>query len=320
VADLHVLPPGIYVVRATVKSGEETLGTLRRTFAVASTLPVITAGAGPSATVIGRMAPAAGSIRAVGAVRPFALEQVLAPKILGGFLDRVAARPDAGAPGVRDLIERARTSPLADLVVPDALSADAPVAAFLKGLNLLALKQFNPAAEAFRSAMRVSTDFFPAMVYLGACYAAGGRDKEAAGAWRTALIEEGDTVALHQLLGDALLREGQRDQALEAVSGALARWPNDEALKRQFAVAALVAGKYQEGLQSVDELVAAHAEDEPSLSLALLTLYEAFESDRPIAGIEQDRARMIRLADAYRAKGGPSLALVDVWVAAAGRK
>jgi hypothetical protein len=42
--------------------------------------------------------------------------------------------------------------------------------------------------------------------------------------------------------------------------------------------------------------------------------------DRPIQSVEEDRRRMIRLADAYRARGGPSLALVDTWVAAAARK
>ena len=54
-------------------------------------------------------------------------------------------------------------------------------------------------------------------------------------------------------------------------------------------------------------------------ALALLVLYEAFDSRQPIESVDQDRTRMIRLADAYRARGGPSLALVDTWVAAATR-
>ncbi|MEO8077348.1 MAG: VWA domain-containing protein [Acidobacteriota bacterium] len=320
VTDVRVLPPGTYVVRATVKSGGDPVGDLRRTLAVTSAVPIARADGSAAETVVGRTAPAAASIRTVGAVRPFRFDQVLAPKILNAFLDRVAARPDSAAPGIHDLLERARAGSLGDLIVPQSVAADAPVAAFVRGLSLLSQKQLDPAAEAFRSAIRVSADFYPAMVYLGACYAAGGHDKEAAAAWRTALIKEGETVAVHQLLADALLRQGQRDLAFEAVSGALARWPQDEDLKRQFAVAALVAGKYAEGLQAVDELIAAHADDEPSLSLALLTLYEAFESDRPVGSIEQDRARMVRLADAYRARGGPSLALVDAWVAAAAPK
>jgi hypothetical protein len=158
------------------------------------------------------------------------------------------------------------------------------------------------------------------MVYLGACYAAGGNDKEAAGAWRTALIREGDAVALHVLLTDALLRQDKGDLALQAVDGARARWPEDEGLKRRFVVASLLSGRRAEGLRAVDELVAKHAEDEPILSLALLVLYDAFVSGQPIDDVEQDHARMIRFADAYRVRGGPSLALVDTWVAAAKKK
>jgi hypothetical protein len=33
----------------------------------------------------------------------------------------------------------------------------------------------------------------------------------------------------------------------------------------------------------------------------------------PIETVEKDRARMLRLADRYRAVGGPSIALVDAW-------
>ena len=55
-------------------------------------------------------------------------------------------------------------------------------------------------------------------------------------------------------------------------------------------------------------------DEEPMLTLALLVLYEAFENGRPIESVEQDRARMLRLADQYRSRGGPSLALVETWV------
>jgi tetratricopeptide (TPR) repeat protein len=235
------------------------------------------------------------------------------------FLDRVAARADAASPAVRELLERARTAGPASLAVPDASGDETAVAAFVRGLSLLAQKKLDPAASAFRSAMR-DPDFYPAMVYLGACYAAGGNDKEAAGAWRTALIREGDAVSLHVLLADALLRQDRGDLALQTVDGARARWPQDDALKRRFVVAALMSGKQAEGLRAVDELLEANAADEPSLALGLLALYDAFMGDRPIESVDEDRRRMIRLADAYRARGGPSLALVDTWVAAAARK
>ena len=57
--------------------------------------------------------------------------------------------------------------------------------------------------------------------------------------------------------------------------------------------------------------------DLSALAAGLLVLYEAFRSGRPIETEDKDRARMGKLAGAYRATGGPSMALVDTWLAAA---
>jgi VWFA-related protein len=323
VTDMRVLPPGAYIVRARVTSGTETVSVneMRRAFSVIAAPRVMAESTAASTTVAGRPAlPRPVARLPVVAVSPFALDQVLSPPVLGVFLDRVAARSDASSPAIRALLERARTTGVGGLEVTDAQADEAPVAAFLKGLTLLSQNKPDPAAAQFRSAMRGSADFYPAMVYLGACYAAGGKDKEAAGAWRTALIREGDAVALHTMLADALLRQGRGDLAVDDLRTARARWPEDQGLKRRFAVAALLAGQQAEGLQALDELVEKRADDEPALALGLLNLYEAFESRRPIESVDQDRARMVRLADAYRTRGGPSLALIDTWIAAATRK
>lgn len=168
--------------------------------------------------------------------------------------------------------------------------------------------------------MRAGADFYPAMVYLGACFAAGGKDKEAAGAWRTALIREGDKVSLHVMLADALLRTGRGDLAMQALARARDRWPADEDLTRRYAAAAVAAGLYAEGLKVVDDLIERKADDEPVLALALLVLYDAFVSGRPVDSADRDRAQMTKFAAAYRTRGGPSLALVDTWVAAASKR
>jgi hypothetical protein len=323
VTDMRVLPPGPYIVRAKVTSGTEsaTVREMRRAFAVTAAPRAVAEAGAPSTTVTGHPAVARPAGRLpVAAVSPFALDQVLAPPVLGVFLDRVATRSDASSPAMRALLERARTTGVGGLEVSDAQADEAPVAAFLKGLTLLSQNKPEPAAAQFRNAMRGSADFYPAMVYLGACYAAGGKDKEAAGAWRTALIREGDAVALHAMLADAFLRQGRGDLAVDDLGTARARWPEDQGLKRRFAVAALLAGQHAEGLQALDELIEKRADDEPGLALGILTLYEAFENRRPVETVDQDRARMMRLADAYRSRGGPSLALIDTWVAAATTK
>jgi VWFA-related protein len=317
VADMRVLPPGEYVVRARIRAGDETVGELRRWFAISAASVPATMAAGGEPAMAGAPPPAPISARAIGAVRPFAPEHVLAPQVLGGFLDGLAARPDAASPGVRDLIAQARTEGVARLSVSAGLAAESPVAAFLRGLTYFSAGQFNAAATVFRDVLRASPDLFPAMVYLGACYAASGRDREAAGAWQTALIREGETVAVHALLADALLREGSGARALQAVERARAKWPGDDAFARRFVVAALLGGKRAEGLRALDALLEQGVDvDEPTLALALLVLYESFEGREPIEGADAARARMARLADRYRARGGPSLALVEAWVAA----
>jgi VWFA-related protein len=320
VADVRVLPPGTYVARAKVMSGGGPLGEVRRAFTVAGP-PRVTVSAGAAATVAaGRTMPAAVAGRASAAAPSFAIEQVLAPAVLDVFLERVAARPDAASPMIRELVDRARSEGLGKLYVSDTLASQAPVAAFLRGLALLSQKKLEAAANAFRSAMRGSADFYPAMVYLGACYAAGGNDKDAAGAWRTALIKEGDAAPLHMLLIDALLRQGSGELAYQTVEGLRARWPEAEGLERRYVLAALLAGKHAEALRTLDAMIDRRADDDALLTVALLVLYDAFMTEHPIETVEQDRTRMIRLADLYRARNGESAALVDTWLEAAKKK
>jgi VWFA-related protein len=321
VAEVRLLPPGKYVARARVSSAGEPVGDLRRRFEVtgtANSVAATAAGSGNAAT--GR--PAANlAARAAGIVPPFAIAQVLAPPVLGVFLDRVAMRADSSSPEVRELLDRARATGVRALPVPDSVNKSKPApAAFLKGLALLSDGKLDAAANELRNAIRAAPDFYPAIVYLGACYAAGGKDHEAAGAWQTALIRLGDAVEVHALLADALLRDGRGDQAFHVLERAHARWPDDQALNRRFAAAAIAAGRYAEGLDQIDELVAGGGQDEPLLALGLLVLYESFANGHPVTSADADRARMMRLADVYRARGGPSLALVEMWLSAAAPK
>jgi predicted Zn-dependent protease len=154
------------------------------------------------------------------------------------------------------------------------------------------------------------------MVKQGACFAAGGKDQEAAGAWQTALIKEGDVPAVHLLLVDALLRLGKSSAAIDAIERARRRWPDDPAFKRRFIIAALAGGRQGEGMAALDALQPADADNEPALALALQVLYQAIVTSQPIESLDADRARMLRYAEMYRGLNGPSAALVDAWVAA----
>ena len=319
VNDMRELPPGAYVARARVKSGSEVIGEMRRPFTLkaASLSNTVAAAAGtPGGGSVAGASPAMrGTARLAATVPRFTVDHVLTPEVLGAFLDRVAARPDASSPMIRNLVRDARGN-IKELYVSDVLAAQSPVAAFLKGVSLLSQNKLEPAAASLRSAMRASPDIYPAMVYLGACYAAGGNDKEAAGAWRTAMIKEAEALPLHTLLADAFLRQENGGMALETLDKARSRWPSDDGIKRRFVLAAMLAGELADGLETLDDLVARKVEDEPSLAAGLIILYEAFRTAKPVATPEKDREQMIRLAEAYRVRGGPAIALIDTWLAA----
>ena len=134
----------------------------------------------------------------------FSTSTVLDAGFVAPLIDRLAARPDAG--GVRDALERAKAGPWPTDSAKGPLAA-APLAAhFVAGLGRLQAGDLEEAAQAFRAALKVAPDFAPALIYLGACYAAGAKDQEAAGAWQMALVRERTSPDLQRLAIEAWLR------------------------------------------------------------------------------------------------------------------
>jgi predicted Zn-dependent protease len=199
-----------------------------------------------------------------------------------------------------------------------SLAASPLAASFVSGLGRLQSGDLEGAANDFRSALRAAPDFAPAMVYLGACYAAGSKDKEAASAWQTALLRERDTPVVAALAIDAWLRVERHAAALALIKQARTRWPADQTFVRQQARALLADGKTREGL----EIVAGMADpDESLLFVSLATLYHDLREKKTVWDAAADRQRLRDLRAAYAKINGGSLALVDAWVAeiAAGR-
>ena len=206
----------------------------RRAFAVrGSAAPA--GGATTSAAALGALV---GDIS--GLVPRFTRDDVLASPLLARALDVLSSRARSDA--ARQAIARARagqhTAPEASL----ATRGDAATAAFLSGLadlaalpgpaadpsaRALARADLERAAQRFRDALRADADFLPAAVFLGACYALGGRDQDAAGAWQTALIGIDDDPRLFALIVDARLRAGDAAGAEDVAAEAEKRWPAD---------------------------------------------------------------------------------------------
>ena len=98
---------------------------------------------------------------------------MLRSPVLGFFLDQLKGTKVAASitPAVED-VRGGKFEEAASIL--DKSGDDQLAAAFLKGLVLLSKGELDPAANKFRDALRIDSEFYPATFYLGACYAAGG--------------------------------------------------------------------------------------------------------------------------------------------------
>jgi tetratricopeptide (TPR) repeat protein len=243
----------------------------------------------------------------------FDRKAVLAAPVVGFFLDRMNVENRGAAPP--SAVEHARAGRFNEAV--EALTAsgtkNALATAFLNGLALYERGALEAAADQFRAAIKANGEFFPAVFYLGSCYAAGGKDREAAAAWQTSLVTEGDAPFIYTLLGDALLRMREADQAVDILQEAVALWPDNEQVLLRYGTALSMAGEAAEALKVLDPYLAKHPDDHERHFVAMRTIYEAHAAGKTIGTKEEDRARFDRYATAYTAAKGPQQALVDQW-------
>ncbi|MCA1561266.1 MAG: hypothetical protein LC804_13730, partial [Acidobacteria bacterium] len=226
----------------------------------------------------------------------------------------ITAEAASSPAALRPALDHARAGRF-DALMADLAGAkpDQLAPTFLRGLALYSRGDLEAAAGQFRQALRLSSDFFPAAFYLGACYAAGGRDREAAGAWQTSLVTETDAPFVYTLLGDALLRLNEAEQATDILAEASSLWPGNEQVRLKLATAYAMGGRGADSLEMLDRHLAAHPADHERLFLAMRVLYEARAAGGSIASPAEDLQRFTTYAAAYDAANGPQQALVDQW-------
>jgi VWFA-related protein len=306
---IGLLPPGEYVARAVISVSGRKVGQVTRPFRVSRAGPVVAARAGSTAA-LKPSAPVAFSSR----IDAFDKASVLTPQVLSFFLDRLTASAVADATAFRPAIASARDGKLEEaLQALKGAGDDRLAAVFLKGLVALSSGDLKTAEARFSDALRMDSEFLPAAFYLGACYAAAGRDREAAGAWQTALITESNAPFVYTLLGDALLRLRDVEQALDVLSEARSLWPANDEVGLRLATALLGTNKYADAMKVLQPHLEAHPADQDWLLLAMRALYETRAANRIIESRDGDQARFVKYADAYTAAKGPQQQLVDQW-------
>ncbi len=303
---IAALAPGHYMARAVITRGGKKVGQLARPFEVATPPAGAAAGAATSA------APAAGaSISTMMAPPgPFKREDVLRPDVMGFFLDLI----DRQRPAAKPFTAQVRKGAFAGAARLAFDAGDQVAATFLRGLELLAANDAGKAAMQFDGALRLAPDLSAAAFYLGACYAAVGRDREAVTTWRRALGGNARTAAQYATLGDALVRLGDTQQAVAALRDAVAAWPDEDQLRRRLGLAYATALQPADALGTIEPYLARHPDDQEALLVALHAIYTAHLEGQPV-NAQRDRERMQTYGRAYAAAHGAHAQLVATWVA-----
>src|SRR4029077_1610328 len=128
-------------------------------------------------------------------------------------------------PLAKTALAKARNGQLEGTALMALDAGDQSAGAILRGLDFLNKGQIAPAATQFGVALRNAPDSALASFYLGACYAAAGRDREALTSWQRARAASVPLPAVDEVLAEAWLRLGEPGQAVGPLAEVLAKRP-----------------------------------------------------------------------------------------------
>ncbi len=301
-ADL--LPPGNYVARATISKVPGPTMSVSRPFHVRSRGAEPGGADGIPADVLAASVPR------------FDRAELLRPEVVGHFVDRmneIVPGPLSGP--LQEAIARARRGE-SDRIGEALLSADSadPRVIFLRGIGYLARNALSQASAAFHQAVGLASNLLPATVYLGACSAATGEDREAAGAWQTALVSEASSRTVYGLLADALLRSDDAARAADVAKEALESWPDDAAMRRRLGLASARLGRAADALELLTPYVESHPDDVPALFVTLRLLLSSLATAGSERSTPAVRERAIAYARRYLQAQGPNRDMVAHWL------
>ena len=308
------LPPGPYVARAIVMRGDEPLAQLSRPFWLTRPMSSVAAAAArPAVAAVDAMTPSPASAdvikRLLGDAVQFQSETLLSQEVLGLMMDRL----DNGRPVLQAVTADVRAGKVTGAGRRAFDTGDQMAAAFLQGLDLYSQGQWNPAATQFNAALSIEPDFAPASLYLGACYAIGGRDEQAATAWRRAMLAPEMSPAVRHLLADALVRTGAFPEAQALLHEGLEAHPADDTLTLRLAIIHALQLEFADATDAIAPYLERHPDDDTALLLALVALFSGdVDGSAPLDDASLDRMR--QYADTYVAARGAHASLVLDWV------
>jgi VWFA-related protein len=281
-----MLPPGRYVARARVMRGSNVAGVLVRPFIIDGS----SRGALPMPFLQGNVAK-------------FDPKVAMRRDLLDAMLDSVAK----SSPDLKSPLAEARAGRYSAAALEALTAGNQTAAAFFKGLDWYSKGQLNDAATQLALAAGPRREFFPAAFYLGAAFAAAGRDRDAAGIWQLALGKEPRPAIYYILLADARLRDGQSESVIDILKPAYERTPADDELGQRLASAYLMNGRYAEAVPVLDSYLTRHPDEQVALFAAVFAQYHVATRER-LAVSAADQAKLAGYVRAYKGPYQPLLA------------
>jgi Flp pilus assembly protein TadD len=195
----------------------------------------------------------------------------------------------------------------------DDAQSDHVGARLLSGIARLGQGDVPGATKDLQLALDAAPSYPPAAFYLGACYAAAGRDADAIKIWRASIVTEPNAPWVYTELIDAFIRTKDAGSALQLLDEAAKVWPdNDDFVMRQ-AVALALAGQGGRASTVLDPFLARHPDDGDRLVLGMHLIYDARVAGQPIESTAADRDKFVRYFDAYKKLNGPLLPQAEEW-------
>jgi VWFA-related protein len=279
VMPVQQLPPGRYMLRAVVSLAARPLKTLTRPFEIAAPAPPIAASPEGASAAADAGADVFLPVDEQTFARPFLRDDALKPEVVKLFRDRLAPAAQA--------------------------AFDAGVASFGAGDS-------RKAEASIKSAVGPDVDSTSLLVYLGVIYAANNDDRQAVGAWQTALFGGGDIPQLYAWLSQGQLRRHSLPDAQEVLEEAHEKWPSDARFTGPLATVYATFGKGKEAVLLLEQYLDRSTDDVEAARVGVEWLYQIHAAGRVVHNDAEDLA----LARAWAARygHGPRQALVKQWL------
>ncbi len=162
------------------------------------------------------------------------------------------------------------------------LNADRPEAHFDLALLFLKQKNVDRAETELKDALSLDPTFTPAAVNLADLCRQTGRDAEGDAILRSALKQSPSNVALLHALGLAMVRQGQKVQALDLLAAAAHGAPSSARYSYVYAVALNDSGKQRAAIEVLKASLAVHPYDRDSLIAIVSFLNQAHEREEAL--------------------------------------